>query len=122
MCTVCTDNMTATLYRDNENVRCLRCSCPTAGDCIEDVLVPGFSRSKRHHMAASPLKTTHTSAVDRRRQTGLESFGTEGSRTTNNIEAMHGKLKRNVQHTHTHTFNIIQTFKEIQNSNDINRI
>ena len=49
-------------------------------------------------------------------------FGTEGPRTTNNIKAMHGKLKRNVQHTHPNIFTIIQTFKKTQNSNDINII
>ena len=65
--------MTATLYRENE-VRTLTCRCPTADDCIEDVLVPCFRRSKRRHMAPGPLQTTHTRAVDRRRQTGLESF------------------------------------------------
>jgi hypothetical protein len=52
----------------------------------------------------------------------LNHFGTEGPRTTNNIEAWNGKLKRKVQHSYPNIFTIIQTFKEIQNSNDINRI
>ena len=49
-------------------------------------------------------------------------FGSEGPRTTNNIEAVHGKMKRNFQHIHPNIFTIIQTYKEIQISNDINII
>jgi len=117
--------MTAPLYRENEKVRTLTCSCPTADDCIEAVLVSGFRRSKRRiyttwHPALYKLHIQEQWIEGDRLV--WNHFGTEGPRTTNNIEAMHGKLKRNVQHTHPNIFTTIQTFKEIQNSNDIKRI
>ena len=102
------------------------CSCPTADtfDCIEhvwfqaledleDVDIPHYTQSftdykTRQWIEGDGLVWNH--------------FGTEGPRTTNNIEASHGKLKRKVQHSHPNIFTITQTLKEIQNSNDINRI
>lgn len=44
---------------------------------------------------------------------------TEGARTTNHLEAWHGKLKRKVQHSHPNIFTLIQTFKDIQAANEI---
>ncbi|XP_060068385.1 uncharacterized protein LOC132548532 [Ylistrum balloti] len=49
-------------------------------------------------------------------------FSTEGPRTTNHLEAWHGKLKENVLHAHPNIYTIIQTFKDIQDMNDISRI
>ena len=49
-------------------------------------------------------------------------FTTEGPRTTNNLEAWHGKLKKKVHHSHPNIFTIIQTFKDIEATNAIHRI
>ncbi len=49
-------------------------------------------------------------------------FSTEGPRTTNHLEAWHGKLKKKVQHSHPNIFTIIQIFKDIQAANEINQI
>lgn len=49
-------------------------------------------------------------------------YETDGPRTTNNIEAWHGKLKKKVKHAHPNIFTIIQTFKDIDNADAINRI
>jgi hypothetical protein len=49
-------------------------------------------------------------------------FNTEGPRTTNHIEACHGKVKKKVQHCHPNIYTIIQAFKDIQASNEIHRL
>ena len=49
-------------------------------------------------------------------------FGNQGPRTTNNLEGWHSKLKRIVQHAHPNIFTTIQTFKDLQNANELNRI
>ena len=49
-------------------------------------------------------------------------FNTEGPRTTNHIEAWHGKVKKKVQHCHPNIYTIIQAFKDNQASNEIHRL
>ena len=49
-------------------------------------------------------------------------INTEGPRTTNHIEAWHGKVKKKVQHCHPNIYTIIQAFKDIQASNEIHRL
>ena len=49
-------------------------------------------------------------------------FNTEGPRTTNHIEAWHGKVKKKVQHLHPNIYTIIQAFKDIQASSEIHRL
>ena len=49
-------------------------------------------------------------------------FNTEGPRTTNHIEAWHGKVQKKLQHCHPKIYTIIQAFKDIQTSNEIHRL
>ncbi|XP_060078201.1 uncharacterized protein LOC132557697 [Ylistrum balloti] len=49
-------------------------------------------------------------------------YDNDGPRTTNHLEAWHGKLKKIVQHAHPNIFEIIQTFKDIQATNEIARL
>ena len=49
-------------------------------------------------------------------------YGTEGPRTTNSIEGWHTKLKTMTQHAHPNIYNVIQLFKNIQNSIEIAKI
>jgi hypothetical protein len=46
-------------------------------------------------------------------------YGTEGQRTTNNIEGWHSKLKKMTQHAHRNIYTLIQPFKDIQNGIEI---
>ncbi|XP_060072772.1 uncharacterized protein LOC132552602 [Ylistrum balloti] len=46
---------------------------------------------------------------------------TEGPRTTNHLEAWHGKLEKN-QHSHPNIYTLIRIFQEIQAVNEITRI
>ena len=117
-----------TLYRDNEEVRTLirrGAVLPLIPlDRIEDVW---FQALEDLEDADIPYDTqSFTDYITEQWVEGdilvWNHFGTEGPHTTNNIEAWHGKLKKKVQHSHPNIFTIIQTFKEIQNSNDINRI
>ena len=117
-----------TLYRDNEEVRTLIRRAAVLPliplDRIEDVWFQALEDLEDagipHDTQPFPDYITEQSVEGDRLV--WNHFGTEGPRTTNNIEAWHGKLKRKVQHSHPNIFPIIQTFKEIQNSNDINRI
>ncbi|XP_033724691.1 uncharacterized protein LOC117314710 [Pecten maximus] len=49
-------------------------------------------------------------------------YATKGHRTTNNLEAWHGKLKKKVRHSHPNIYTIIRVFQEIQASIEIDRI
>ncbi|KAK3102328.1 hypothetical protein FSP39_010519, partial [Pinctada imbricata] len=49
-------------------------------------------------------------------------FENQGPRTANYLEGWHRKLKRIVQHAHPNIYTTIQTFKDLQNANEINRI
>ncbi|XP_069133273.1 uncharacterized protein [Argopecten irradians] len=49
-------------------------------------------------------------------------YSTEGHRTTNNLEAWHGKLKKKVRTAHPNIYTIIRVFQEIQAANEISRI
>ncbi|KAK3086797.1 hypothetical protein FSP39_023606, partial [Pinctada imbricata] len=49
-------------------------------------------------------------------------FGTQGPRTTNNLEGWHSKLKKMVQHAHPNIYTAIQMIKDVENANEITRI
>ncbi|XP_060086051.1 uncharacterized protein LOC132565428 [Ylistrum balloti] len=116
-----------TLYRDNEDVRTLirrAAVLPLVPmDCIEDVWLQTLEDLED---AEVPQNTTpFTDYVTEQWVEGdrplWNHFQTDGPRTTNNLEAWHGKLKK-VKHAHPTIFAIIQTFKEIDNADVINRM
>ncbi|XP_060065583.1 uncharacterized protein LOC132545918 [Ylistrum balloti] len=117
-----------TLYRDNEDVRALirrAAVLPLVPmDCIEDVWLQTLEDLED---AEVPQNTTpFTDYVTEQWVEGdrplWNHFQTDGPRTTNNLEALHGKLKKKVKHAHPNIFAIIQTFKEIDNADVINRM
>ncbi|KAK3082671.1 hypothetical protein FSP39_002261 [Pinctada imbricata] len=46
-------------------------------------------------------------------------FGTQGPRTTNNMEGWHSKLKKMVQHANPNIYTAIQMIKDVENANEI---
>ncbi|XP_060081931.1 uncharacterized protein LOC132561218 [Ylistrum balloti] len=117
-----------TLYRDNEDVRTLiRCTAVlplVPMDCIEDVWLQTLEDLED---AEVPQNTTpFTDYVTEQwvevHRPLWNHFQTDGPRTTNNLEAWHWKLKKKVKHAHPNIFAIIQTFKEIDNADVINRM
>ena len=102
------------------------CSCPTADtfDCTEHVWFQALEDLEDFDVPHDTQRLTDYKTRQWIERDGLvwNHFGTGGPRTTNNIVASNGKLKRKGQHSYPNIFTIIQTLKEIQNSNDINRI
>jgi len=113
-------------YRDNENIRTVvrrAAVLPLVPlPHIEDVwfeALDELQNTDRNVQQFLDYVTTQWIESDR---STWNHYDTVGPRTTNNLEAWHGKLKRKIQHSHPNIFTIIQAFKDIQNYNEISRI
>lgn len=117
-----------TLYRDNDDVRLLvrrAAALPLIPmERVEDVWFQALEDANDADIPHPLLPFTDYVTeqwVDGDKAT-WNHFLTEGPRTTNHLEAWHGKLKRRVMHAHPNIYTIIQMFKDMQNMNDIGRI
>ncbi|XP_060083101.1 uncharacterized protein LOC132562378 [Ylistrum balloti] len=92
-------------------------------DCVEDVW---FNALEELEDADVPCDTTRftdyvvTHWIEGNKRM-WNHHDTEGPRTTNQLEAWHGKLKKN-QHSHPNIYTLIRIFQEIQAVNEITRI
>lgn len=115
-------------YRDNDDVKTLvrrAAILPLIPlDAVEDVWFQALE--DRDNADITDSTTPFTDYVTEQwvegDRTMWNHFGTQGPRTTNNIEGWHSKLKKMTQHAHPNIFTAIQMFKDIENANAINRI
>jgi len=115
-------------YRDNDDVKTLvrrAAILPLVPlDAIEDVWLQALE--DRDDTDIIDLTQPFTDYVTEQWVEGdrqqWNHFETEGPRTNNSVEGWHSKLKKMTQHAHPNIYSAIQTFKNIQNANDINRI
>ncbi|KAK3107276.1 hypothetical protein FSP39_010924 [Pinctada imbricata] len=114
------------LYRDNSDVKILvrrAAILPLVPlDAIEDVWFQALE--DRDDADISDVTQTFTDYVTDQWVDGdrlqWNHFGTNGPRTTNNLEGWHSKLKKMAQHSHPNIFNSIQMIKDVQNAIEIN--
>lgn len=118
-----------TLYRDNDDVKTLirrAAVLPLVPlESIEDVWFHTLEDLEDTHIPhdIQPFTDYVTEQwVDADQRRTWNHFNTDGPRTTNNLEAWHGKLKKKVQHSHPNIYTIIKVFQDIQNAIDINRL